>query len=282
MVVLDRPRVPIPGGARDDHRHPVQCRRRAVAALRDGVLLAEERVSTRPGCSTTSPATCCGGTTMIECFTLLGALAAATTTHRAGQPGGQRRQPQPRRDGAERQRRCRRSAAGGSRWAWAPARHRTRRGRPSTVCSASISSRPSPRVTSDSRRGLDEIDRWWSPDRPSELAPFPLPIPRPPVVLGVNSVPLATIAGARCDGLNVRASHPDLGGADRGRPAGATPAYRRGRSTAVRRLGVGALGRRAGRSRASRPGRWQAMGVNRLVMVWLQPHDPAAVARFLR
>lgn len=57
---------------------------------------------------------------------------------------------------------------------------------------------------------LDELDRLWAPDRDDELATFPLPDPRPPVVIGVNGVALATIAGSRCDGLNVRASHPDL------------------------------------------------------------------------
>ena len=40
-------------------------------------------------------------------------------------------------------------------------------------------------------RALDELDRWWSLDRPAELAPFPLALPRPPVVLGVNSEHLA-------------------------------------------------------------------------------------------
>ena len=43
---------------------------------------------------------------------------------------------------------------------------------------------------------LDEIDRWWAADRPAELAPYPLPQPRPPVVLGVNSEQLADGGGS--------------------------------------------------------------------------------------
>ncbi|MEO5974040.1 MAG: LLM class flavin-dependent oxidoreductase, partial [Ilumatobacteraceae bacterium] len=55
---------------------------------------------------------------------------------------------------------------------------------------------------------LDSIDELWSPTRRSELAAFPLPEPRPPLILGVNSHDLARIAGKRTDGVNIRASHP--------------------------------------------------------------------------
>ena len=50
---------------------------------------------------------------------------------------------------------------------------------------------------------LDVLDRVDDPDRRSELATFPLPVPRPLVLVGVNSVALATLAGARADGVNV-------------------------------------------------------------------------------
>ncbi len=50
---------------------------------------------------------------------------------------------------------------------------------------------------------LDVLDRVYDPDRPPELATFPLPSPRPVVLLGVNSVALATLAGERADGINV-------------------------------------------------------------------------------
>lgn len=54
---------------------------------------------------------------------------------------------------------------------------------------------------------LDVLDDMWSPNRRPELDTFPLPSPRPPVVLGVNSSALALIAGARTNGVNIRASN---------------------------------------------------------------------------
>ena len=58
---------------------------------------------------------------------------------------------------------------------------------------------------------LDTLDELWSPTRRSELAAFPLPDPRPQIILGVNSHELARIAGSRADGVNIRASHPHRG-----------------------------------------------------------------------
>lgn len=55
---------------------------------------------------------------------------------------------------------------------------------------------------------LDTLEDLWSPTRRSELATFPLPDPRPPIILGVNSRELARISGTRTDGVNIRASHP--------------------------------------------------------------------------
>ena len=55
---------------------------------------------------------------------------------------------------------------------------------------------------------LDTLAELWSPTRRDELATFPLPVPRPPVILGVNSHELARIAGLRTDGVNIRVSHP--------------------------------------------------------------------------
>lgn len=57
---------------------------------------------------------------------------------------------------------------------------------------------------------LDLCDTLWDPLRPEKWAGFPLPIPRPPVVLGVNSVALAQVAGSRCDGVNVHLAHPRI------------------------------------------------------------------------
>jgi alkanesulfonate monooxygenase SsuD/methylene tetrahydromethanopterin reductase-like flavin-dependent oxidoreductase (luciferase family) len=55
---------------------------------------------------------------------------------------------------------------------------------------------------------LDVLDEMWSPSRGEQFATFPLPQVRVPRWLGVNSVALGAVAGKRCDGVNVRASHP--------------------------------------------------------------------------
>ena len=55
---------------------------------------------------------------------------------------------------------------------------------------------------------LDLIDTMFDPDRPEQFATFPLPHHRPTTLLGVNSVRLATLAGARAGGINVWWGHP--------------------------------------------------------------------------
>lgn len=55
---------------------------------------------------------------------------------------------------------------------------------------------------------LDVLRRIYDPDRPPELATFPRPVPSPTVLVGVNSVALATLAGARADGVNVDWASP--------------------------------------------------------------------------
>ncbi|MGA1389987.1 MAG: LLM class flavin-dependent oxidoreductase [Ilumatobacteraceae bacterium] len=55
---------------------------------------------------------------------------------------------------------------------------------------------------------LDVLDEMWDANRDEKFATFPMPCVRPKIVLGVNSVALAKIAGRRADGVNVRASHP--------------------------------------------------------------------------
>ena len=55
---------------------------------------------------------------------------------------------------------------------------------------------------------VDALARLYDPDRPAVLATFPRPEPRPTVLVGVNSVALARIAGARTDGVNVAWSSP--------------------------------------------------------------------------
>jgi alkanesulfonate monooxygenase SsuD/methylene tetrahydromethanopterin reductase-like flavin-dependent oxidoreductase (luciferase family) len=57
---------------------------------------------------------------------------------------------------------------------------------------------------------LDLCDVQWDPHRDAKWAGFPLPSPRPPVLLGVNSIALAKIAGDRCDAVNVWLEHPRI------------------------------------------------------------------------
>lgn len=57
---------------------------------------------------------------------------------------------------------------------------------------------------------LDLLDEIWSPSRDTEKwKGFALPEFVPPVILGVNSARLATIAGQRTNGVNVRALNTD-------------------------------------------------------------------------
>ena len=50
---------------------------------------------------------------------------------------------------------------------------------------------------------LELTERMWSPDRDEAFAGFPLPSPTPTRIVGVNSVHLSEIAGRRADGINV-------------------------------------------------------------------------------
>ena len=60
------------------------------------------------------------------------------------------------------------------------------------------------RVTST----IDVLDRMFDPRRDESLSTFPLPRRRPSVLLGINSVALAELAGRRADGVNVAWDHP--------------------------------------------------------------------------
>ena len=55
---------------------------------------------------------------------------------------------------------------------------------------------------------LDVLARMYDPDRPPELATFPRPRRPMPIVLGANSPALAALAGRRTDGINVAWEHP--------------------------------------------------------------------------
>lgn len=54
---------------------------------------------------------------------------------------------------------------------------------------------------------LSLFDAMWSQDRDPSMEGFPRPRPRPPVIMGVSSERLSVLAGRRCDGINVRSEH---------------------------------------------------------------------------
>lgn len=58
---------------------------------------------------------------------------------------------------------------------------------------------------------LSALEAQWSAGRDGGFAGFPRLEP-PPVILGVNSRRLASLAGERANGVNVRWNHPDRGG----------------------------------------------------------------------
>lgn len=55
---------------------------------------------------------------------------------------------------------------------------------------------------------LDLVEAQWADDRDDRFATFPLPHPRPITVVGVNSVRLSRLAGRRADGVNVQWRNP--------------------------------------------------------------------------
>lgn len=55
---------------------------------------------------------------------------------------------------------------------------------------------------------LDLTDEMWHPERGSHLHTFPFPRPTPSRIVGVNSTRLAELAGRRADGVNVAWGHP--------------------------------------------------------------------------
>jgi alkanesulfonate monooxygenase SsuD/methylene tetrahydromethanopterin reductase-like flavin-dependent oxidoreductase (luciferase family) len=55
---------------------------------------------------------------------------------------------------------------------------------------------------------LDLTDREWAADREERYTTFPLPSPVPSRIIGVNSVALSRIAGRRADGVNAPWHHP--------------------------------------------------------------------------
>lgn len=55
---------------------------------------------------------------------------------------------------------------------------------------------------------LDLVEQQWCDDRDPRFDTFPLPRPRPITIVGVNSVRLSRLAGRRADGVNVQWRNP--------------------------------------------------------------------------
>ncbi|MCU1359087.1 MAG: hypothetical protein JWN99_376 [Ilumatobacteraceae bacterium] len=252
----------------------------AWPSLREGVLSAEAAGFGTAWVFDHFAGNVLGGTTMIECFTLLGALAASTSSIGLGSLVVNVAN---RNAGVMALTAASVQAVSGGRFTLglgAGAAPNT----PWSIEHGLLGLPLEPTVAKRHIRleaALDEIDRLWSPDRPAELAAFPVAMPRPPVILGVNSPALATIAGARCDGMNTRASHADVQGLI---DAALVARERRADTADLPPFDISVWAHWD--DALADPGhtdrmRWASMGVNRLILVWLKPHDPAAIARFL-
>lgn len=126
-------------------------------------------------------------------------------------------------------------------------------------------------------RALDELDRLWDPDRPEELAGYPLPRPRPPVIVGVNSVPLARLAAERTDGINVRWNHEQL---DELIEAAVDARRVSNRADVAMSLSVWTpWDERLADPDHPQRRRWHELGINRLVLQCADGHDTAAIER---
>ena len=117
---------------------------------------------------------------------------------------------------------------------------------------------------------LDLLDEMWSPQRDERYRGFPLPVPRPPVIVGVNSVELARVASARVDGINVRADHPRLREILTATQNAEQPSF-------VRSIWV-SFDESLLDSQCARRIQWRAEGINRIVLLMSGAPDVARIA----
>jgi hypothetical protein len=110
----------------------------------------------------------------------------------------------------------------------------------------------------------------WSIDRDTRYRGFPLPSPRPSIVVGLNSLALATIAVEHADGINVRADHPRLG---------EILSIARGAARTSFVVSVWApYDESLLDPAAAERVRWASEGVNRVVLVMTGVPDPARIS----
>ena len=148
-----------------------------------------------------------GGSTMIECFTLLGALAEATGTIELGTMvvNVWNRQVGTLVSGAAsvtalsgRQFHLGIGAGASPTSPWAAEQQ-----------AAGAYVEPDVAVRHERvRQVLDLTAQTWRPDRDERLSTFPIPSPPPSVVLGANSTALARVAGERADGIILQWNRP--------------------------------------------------------------------------
>ncbi len=145
-----------------------------------------------------------GGHTMSDCFTVLGALAAATTTVNIGPlvANVQNRHPAMLANAAATVQNISDGrlllglGAGGGPNGPFTAEHRT----------AGISLLPHLTQRHDFlMESLTVMDHMWADDRDAKYRGFPKPVSVPPRFVGLNSEHLATLSGQHADGVNVRA-----------------------------------------------------------------------------
>lgn len=148
-----------------------------------------------------------GGDSMIECFSLLGALAEATSTIELGamvvnvwnrQVGTLVTAAASIAHVSGRQVHLGVGAGAAPTSSWADEQHAV-----GAHIEASVAARHE-RV----RQVLDLTDATWLHDRAEQFATFPLPSPKPLVIIGVNSTALSRLAGERADGINVQWNRP--------------------------------------------------------------------------
>lgn len=177
------------------------------AELRDAVLAAEQAGFGAAWAFDHLAGVSLDGHTMLECFTLLGALAEATSTIELGASVVNVWNRQlgtlvtaaasvVRISGRRFHLGLGAGTSPGSRWA---------------VEQDAVAADVSDRLEQRHARveaALDLMEREWSPDRPPRFETFPLPSPVPTRIVGVNSVRLSRIAGRRADGINVAWNHP--------------------------------------------------------------------------
>ena len=151
-----------------------------------------------------------GGADMLECFTLLGALAATTTTIGLGTlvVNVANRHPAVLAAAASSAHRISggrltlglgAGTAPGSKWA-----------HEHTLLDIPLWPNMADRHRAVTAQ-IDLLRSLWGANDDSEYRNFALALPHPPIIVGVNSVGLARLAGRLADGVNVRLDHPRAG-----------------------------------------------------------------------